>query len=188
MLLCQVVQVFYAVVVYKCIIPNRGTMGAYLVGWGAIIPTVLWLPFQLLEDWDIQNHCLKMGVAPLPMIVVFRTIEAMYDTSPPVVETSLANYVTYYTAVMHHVWDATTKTRVKITPPQLWSNIFRILQYYFLLSLSLSFMVHFDFTPFPSPVVLDEFHFNWDLIRPAHIANSYLLAGTYCSSVCDVVS
>jgi len=56
-----------------------------------------------------------------------------------------------------------------------------------LLSLSLSFMKYFDFAPFETPVVLDEFHLNLDIFHPAHIANMYLLAGKYIMmySICS---
>jgi hypothetical protein len=177
--LCQVGQVVCAVVVHKFIIPNRGTIGAYLLGWGAIVPLVLWLPFEMLEAWDIRNLVLKMCVTSLPMVVVFRTIEAMYDTSPPVVEATLANYVTYYTAAIHHVWDPKTKMRAKVNSRQFLSNLLRVTYYYHWLSLSLSILMHYNFTPFESPVVLNTFHLNMDIFKPAHIANAYCLAGTY---------
>lgn len=177
--LCQVGQVFFALVVYQFIIPNRGTTGAYLLGWGLILPLVLWLPFQMLETWDIQNHILKMCVTPMPMIVFFRTIEAMYDTSPPVVESSLANYILYYTTTIHFIWDAKTKSRVKVNKEQLIANLIRVTYYFHWLSLSLSVLRHFDYKPFQSPVVLDKFHINMDLLSPKHIANMYLLAGEY---------
>ena len=177
--LCQVGQVICAAIVYHLIIPHRGTLGAYLIGWGCLIPVVLWLPFQMLEDWDIQNHILKMCVTPLPMIVVFRTIEAMYDTSPPVVESSWANYLIYYTTTIHFIWDPRTKTRVQVDPRTLWRNFLRVAYYFHWLSLSLSILRHFDYTPFSSPVVLDDFHLNLDLFRPGHVANMYLLAGKF---------
>jgi hypothetical protein len=176
--LCQVGQVVCAVIVHKFIVHNRGTIKAYLLGWGAIIPLALWLPFEMLEAWDIRNHILKLCVTPLPTVVVFRTIEAMYDTSPPVVEATLANYVTYYTATIHHVWDPKTKLRVKVNSRQFISNLLRVTNYYHWLSLSLSILMHFNFKPFQSPVVLNEFHLNWDIFNPGHIANAYCLAGT----------
>ena len=173
----QIIQVVFAAIVYKFIIPHRGTMGAYLLGWGILMPFSLWIPFEMLELLQIRNQILKLPVATVPMVVFFRSIEAMYDTSPPVVEASLSNYAIYYTATIHHVWDPKTNSRVKVTMPVFFRNLLRVTYYFHCLSLSLSILMHFNFTPFASsPVVLDEFHFNLDLLRPAHIANAYCLA------------
>ena len=180
--MCQVAQVFFAAIVYRCIIPYRGTTGAYLLGWGLIIPMVLWLPFHLLEVWDVRNHILKMCVSILPMVVFFRTIEAMYNTSPPVVESSLVNYTLYYTTTIHFIWDPTTNSRVKVNKQKFLANFIRVTYYFHWLSLSLSILRHFDYKPFQSPVVLDEFHLNLDIFQPNHIANMYLLAGKYDES------
>lgn len=171
----QVVQVFFAAIVYKFIIPNRGTMGAYLLGWGVIMPLSLWIPFEMLEALGVYNQILKLVPTTIPMSIFFRTIEAIYDTSPPVVESSLMNYCTYYTSTIHHIWDAKTNSRLRVTASEFLYNLLRVTYYFHWVSLSLSFMMHFDFSPFESPVVLDDFHFNLDLLKPAHIANTYLL-------------
>ena len=152
-------------------------MGAYMLGWGVLIPVSLWIPFEMLELLDIRSQILKLVPSSVPMVIVFRCFEAMYDTSPPVVEASLTNYLTYYSATIHHVWDPKTNARVKVTTQEFLRNLIRVTYYFHLLSLSLSFMMHYNFQPFESPVVLDDFHFNLDLLSPAHIANSYLLVG-----------
>ena len=174
----QVIQVIFAVIIYKFIILKRGTIGAYMLGWGVIIPLVLWLPFEIVESLDVRNRVLKMGATPLPLVVGFRSIEAMYDTSPPVVEATLANYVTYYTATIQHIWDPKTKQRVKVNSRQFVNNLLRVIYYYHLLSLSLSMLIHYNFTPFESSVVMDDFHLNMDIFKPVHLANAYFLAGT----------
>lgn len=176
-LILQLMQALFAVVIYKTIIPNRGTIGAYLVGWGVIMPISLWIPFEILEILDVQNLVLKLAPCQLPMVVFFRTIEAMYGTSPPIVEATQTNYMIYYTATVHYVWDPKTLSRVKVTLPEALKNFFRVAYYFHLLSLSLSILMHYKFAPFESPVTLDDYHFNFDLLRPNHLANAYCLAG-----------
>ena len=101
----------------------------------------------------------------------------MYNTSPPVVESSLVNYILYYTTTIHFIWDPKTKSRVKVSKHKFIANFTRVTYYFHWLSLSLSVLRHFDYKPFQSPVILDEFHLNFDLFQPNHIANMYLLAG-----------
>ena len=114
------IQCAFAAIIYSFIIKKRGTTGAYLLGWGVIIPASCILPFYLLEFLDIRNKCLKLVGAQSPTVVVFRCIEAMYDTSPsPAVEASISNYITYYSSLVPCVWDSKTNGRKRIK----WQNM-----------------------------------------------------------------
>ena len=148
-----------------------------MLGWGVLIPLATLLPYYMIEFLDIRCLILKLAPAQLFTVVFFRCIEAMYETSPPVVEESEFNYVIYYTSTIHFIWDPKTKSTVRVTAPIFMKNFVRVTYYFHLLSLSLSVLGHCHFMPFGSPVLLDEFHFNLDLLRPAHIANAYCLAG-----------
>lgn len=93
MLIQIVIQLVFAVFIYRVIVQqHRGTTFAFLIGYGVILPlAVLYIPFELLERLDIQNHAIKMGAGPCAFIIGFRVIEAMHDTSPTVVESSLGH-------------------------------------------------------------------------------------------------
>jgi len=69
--ICQII----AIVVYKFIIEKRGSMGAFLTGYGFVIPTVLVLPFQLIHFLDIRNTSLMMAIAAIPILSFFRCLE-----------------------------------------------------------------------------------------------------------------
>merc|ERR1712232_108176 len=72
-----------------------------------------------------------------------------------------------------------------VTPMEVFQTICRVTYYFFCTSFLLSFLLHYDFQPFPSPVVLDDVHVNLDLFRPSHLANAYLLAVmTYFVLIC----
>ena len=118
----------------------------------------------------------------VPTVVVFRTLEAMFDTSPHTVEHSLRTYMTYYTALSHFEWDPATHTRRKITLMQVrvvWNKfVSHILVHFHLVSLLLSLEMHFQYKPLASSrVQINEYHFNIrDLLSPSHLGNAYLLA------------
>jgi hypothetical protein len=170
------VQCSLAAIVYKFIIGQRGTVQAYLVGWGVVFPFILAFPYWFLETFDIRFKVVKLATGAVSMIVGFRCIEAMYDCSPPVVESSLANYVLYYTTAAPFEWDKTTQTVRKITKKELISMLIKFYFHFTMLSLVLSFLMHFNFQPFESNVKFNEWNLTWDLLSPAHLANAYLVA------------
>lgn len=173
-------QMIFAFVVYRLIVQQRGKAasktGLYLIGYGLIIPLALYIPFPLMEFVQVQNKIIKLGFTTLPMIVCFRTVEAMHGTSPAVVEKSLGTYLVYYSTVSHFEWDETKGERRKITARELMTAFLRISYFFVAVSLWLSFMTHVNFNPAKSTVPLDSFHIGWDLLSPAHLLNAYCLA------------
>ena len=185
------IQYLLAAIIYKIIIPNRGTVGSYLLGWSFIIPISIYVPFIIISTLDIQNKIIKLGCANIMPIVTFRCIEAMYNTSSnPIVEVSLTNYVLYYTQCIPYVWDKTTNVIRTITLNEIQANVKTTIRHFILLSLLLSYLMHYDnFKPFPKDnVELNQYHVYpsittkiVDLIHPYHLCNTYLHAVlTYC--------
>ena len=176
-LMQMLLQVIFAAAIYSFVIQGRGTPQSYLFGFGIVIPLALYTPFYLLEELNIQNKAVKLSLTTLPTIVVFRCLEAMFKTpSHIVVEVTMANYMTYYTSLMSFEWSTKTLGRRKITTRELLRAVRNIVYGFVRISVVLSFMMHVDFQPFgSSKVVLDDYHLSWDLLSPAHLANSYLL-------------
>ena len=100
----------------------------------------------------------------------------MYNTSPRTVESSIGTYMVYYTSLSHFEWDPKTEKRKKISFYGFVSNFSRFLIHFHLLSVVLSFAMHFDYKPFQSKVDLHEYHFNADILSPGHLGNAYVLA------------
>ncbi len=177
MVLQVALQSIFAIVVYQFIVKRRHSAATYLLGYGVIIPLAMNIPYYLLEFLDIQNKTVRLSLSTFPTVVCFRTIEAMHNTSPPVVETSLNTYLQYYSSLFHFSWNPKTKKPDPISLTELAAIFLRIIAYFHLVSIVLSLLVHYDFQPFPSNVVLDSFHLSFDIFHPGHLANTYLLAG-----------
>jgi len=172
------IQCAFAFLIYTTIIPHRGTTKAYLIGWGFIIPLSCGMPFWILECLDVRNKVVKLAGGNIMSIVGFRCVEAMYGTPPsPVVEASLSNYVAYYNTLVPFVWDEKTQARKRVTAGEILRTVVWLVFVFHAYSLLLSFMIHYDFKPFPNDhVELDQFHLTLDLFTPQHFANGYLLA------------
>lgn len=168
-------QCIFSVLIYQFIVQRRGSATAFLVGFGIILPLSLAVPFELLEYYDVQNKVVKFSFCTLATILFFRTIEAMYGTSPDGVESSQGTYIAYFSSVMHFEWDPQTKKRRRITWNELGTAVARILLHFFLICLMLSWEMHHNFQPFPSNVTLDEFTLSFQFLTPSHLANAYCL-------------
>ena len=169
-------QSIFAIIVYQLIVKKRHSASTYLLGYGVIIPLALNIPYYLLELLDIQNKTVRLSLSTFPTVVCFRTIEAMHNTSPSIVETTLNTYLQYYSSLFHFSWNAITKQPDPISLSELTAIFLRIIVGFHLVSIVLSFLMHYDFQPFQSNVVLDHFHLSFDLFHPGHLANTYLLA------------
>lgn len=170
------IQCIFAVIIYYLIIQRRGSMEAYLIGWGGIVPASLYIPFHLLEALELQNRVVNLSMSTVMSVVFFRCIEAMYGTSPPFVENSLSNYVAYYSAIVPYVWDPKTQCRQRISFAKLQSVFWEIAVAFSGVSLLLSFLRYHDYRPFPSHVPFDHYEWTWEVFSFNHIANSYLHA------------
>jgi hypothetical protein len=177
-LIQQALQVAAAILVYTSVVKQRGTTGAYLIGWGFVFPIFWLIPYYLLEFLDIQSKVIKMAAGTPAFIVCLRCIEAMYDTSPATVENSLNSYIAYYTTLLQFDWDPKTGSRRKITRSEFTTSLLQLSSFLLLLSIVLSFELAYDFEPFQSRVQLENFHFNVDLLSFGHLANAYCLAVT----------
>eukprot|EP00980_Cylindrotheca_fusiformis_P001575 scaffold360_cov107-Cylindrotheca_fusiformis.AAC.5 len=170
----SVIQCIFAVLVYKFIVQRRKTMGSYLLGWGFVIPMSCYLPFYLLELLDSRSRPLNLTFSVLMTCVSFRCIEAMFDTSPPVVESSLLNYMAYYSSPVPFVWDEKANGRKRASLAKVASFASEIFVSFIIVSMLLSFLMHFDFRPFgEDSVPFESFHWTWDLFSLRHFGNAY---------------
>ncbi|MGK3737480.1 MAG: hypothetical protein ACI8RD_013016, partial [Bacillariaceae sp.] len=53
-LLQSAIQIVLACFIYKFIVQRRGTIESYMFGWGFVIPFSLYIPFPLLDFFDIR--------------------------------------------------------------------------------------------------------------------------------------
>ena len=163
-------------------------MSSYFIGWTVLIPLSLSIPYLMIEFYDLKNLSIKTIPSMLPISVVFRIVEAMYNTSPPCVEDNLQHYMIYYTAGSQHVWDLKTKTYATPTLHHMLTCIPKLVHYYLAVCISLSFLFYTDFSPFPqSPVEQQNFHFNLDVFNPYHIANGYCFGGTFSHALLSML-
>ena len=150
---------------------------SYILGWGCIIPVSFYVPYEMLYHLRIINTSVRMSTGTTAVIVAYRCIEAMYHTSPHTVEYDIYTYAIYYSSLLHFHWNPITHQRRSITMSELIVNLGYFVLTGVLLSILLSYLMHYDFQPFVSPIQdVHNFHFNFDIFHLGHIGNMYLLA------------
>lgn len=171
----SIIQIAAASLIYEGIVKRRGYLSSFLLGWCFIIPFSLYLPFYLLEALGMRNKVLCLGSSTASSVIFFRCIEAMYGASPAVVELSISNYCTYYASMVPFVWNTKTKRIEKITAAQLLNALVERLWMFFVFSVYMSFLFHYNYKPFEDKVSFTNFSITLDLISPGHLCNSYLM-------------
>lgn len=173
----SIVRVFLACVVYKFIIQRRGTLTAYLVGYGFVIPFVMLLPFYIIPLLDIQNVCLMIALSATPIFVVFNCLEAMYATSPPMVEKDLWTYCIYYSSPIPFLISGETQQLVKASTREIRAKAKACLINVILTTLFLSVLIPVDYAPFPSPRPIGQpLSSIFDIFDMGHLLNNYIIA------------
>lgn len=178
-LLQSVIQSAFGAIIYLGIVQQRGTLHAYLLGWGIIVPVALWLPFWWLEFLDLRNKVLTLSSSTIMTVIGFRCLEAMYGTTPhrSVIESNLGTYCAYYSSVAPFVWNDKLGQRQRITWKQLGWTIANLAGYVTAVSFVLSIMIHYRYKPFAGDLVgLTELSFSRDNVSLAHLGNSYCQA------------
>jgi hypothetical protein len=119
-------------------------------------------------SWSIgySKHGIKMA-SDTTSFCWFRTVEVCWYVSA--YSRRRWVYMVYYTTILN----GTKPPRNAIVTGK---ELRRIGQNVVVLSCVLSFEMHHNFEPWSSPVKLEEFHFNTDLLSTAHLLNAYCWA------------
>jgi hypothetical protein len=181
LLMQSIVRVLLACVVYKCIIERRGTTTAFLVGYGFILPLVVMLPFWLIPLLDIRNMVLQISIASTPIFVFFNCLEAMYGTSPPVVEKNIVMYCIYYSSPIPFCIDHKTEKLVRATRTEIKTKARDYVINVVSTFLFFSILIPMAYAPFPCPreaAAGQPISSIYNLLHWGHLLNNFIIACT----------
>ena len=173
----MVISATFAVVVYKLIVSRQQAEPLrYLVGFGAVIPLALYVPFHLLVALDLQSKTLAMALICLPILVTLRCMEAMFGFVPPAAGKSLKNYAVYYASMMKTKFDEKQEP-AKASASDILRRIGEFGSLFVVLSLLFSCTSPYDFAPFVTRFQAHSIdHGLVDLFHPFHLANNFVAA------------
>lgn len=201
MFMTGAINTLAAVVIYFSIIPNRGSVYAYCVGWGVIIPAAWYITYHLTKYLDIPNTAVLMGFMATPTYVPFRCIEceavihtassllslrnewmsymrvrcvtAMYGTSPRFAEESLGLYIFYHAFPIPLNFDSKTGKLVRATSHELRTKLYQLGLTFAVTVLLFNILEETNYAPFPVKRPANSF---FDLFYWGNILNNYAVA------------
>lgn len=137
-----------ASLVYKGIIEQRHTSSSYIIGYGIVIPSLLYFPFMLSDLLDLQNSVLRFVSTLCPVLSLFRTMEAMYGFSPGGSENSVRSYMGYYSAIGEVIFNKETKETIPPKKSDIMKKLIMFAVGSFGLGFFSSILIQYDFYPF----------------------------------------
>ena len=163
----------FAVLIYNFIVPYQKTMRSYLIGYGFILPAILYSPFALLYLVPVKNMafllCFVGGTASL---IFFRCIEAMHGTLPVFSQNSLISFMLYYASALQFKMEEKTGAVVHVTRQRLVAKTIAFVGVFVRTSLLYSILMPVGYRFFPQPSIDSlALMFHW-----GNIANNFLMA------------
>jgi len=135
------------------------------------------LPFYIIPLLDIRNVCLMIAISATPIFVIFNCLEAMYGTSPPIVERDMLTYCIYYSSPIPFLINDETKQLVKASKREILSKARACLCNVILTILFLSVLIPLGYAPFPSPRPMGQpLSSFFDIFSMGHLLNNYIVA------------
>lgn len=161
-------------IVYKLIIPRPKSQTAYIIGYGVMVPFLLYLPFLSMDYFDIRQKHLRSFFVTIVVYWLFRTIEAIHGFTPPGSKVNLISYLAYFCTISEIKYQPETNNTVPATMRNILRKILRLLVLFLGVGLYSSILYHFDFLPFGvnvQPNSLD--HTVFDMLSYRHMLNNY---------------
>ena len=96
LLLDSCFKIVISAIIFKFVLPNRTSIASKLIVFGAIYPTVLGLPYFIIDLLDIDNLFIKFLSGLYPFLTILRLSEMLFDYAPNGCEKSMPGYALYF--------------------------------------------------------------------------------------------
>ena len=96
LLLDSCFKIVISAIIFKFVLPNRTSIASKLIVFGAIYPTVLGLPYFIIDLLDIDNLFIKLSAGIMCFLTVLRLSEMLFDYAPNGCEKSMPGYALYF--------------------------------------------------------------------------------------------
>jgi len=146
---------------------------AFLIGYGVLIPALLYGPFYVLDLLGFNNVTFMLTlVGAVPNLLLLRVVEAMHGMLPSFTEESIGNFALYYSATLHVAIDKKTGRPERFTKQIFWLKLRRFLSLFLQTSLLYSILLPFDYSIAPKRDVNNII----DLFYWGNLINAFLMA------------
>jgi Membrane bound O-acyl transferase family len=180
-LLGSLINAVIAFFIFTFLVKRKGTTEGYLIGYGFVVPLLIFLPWFIIRLLDLQNIAILLSVAAsFPSLSLLRCVEAIHGTLPEFAGSSLQNFVLYFSATLGFQFNFDTKSRtvMKLTRRELLGKILSFGRLFLESTFYLSVMLPREFAIFPRKDYVES---AFDLVR--HMVNNLFLAFLFATSM-----
>jgi Membrane bound O-acyl transferase family len=119
---------------------------SYLVGYGIVIPCLLFVPFGIAHALELQNRAIKVAAASGSVLMVFRCLEAVHGTAPTFATSrGVGQYVLYYVATIQFDFDEKSGAVQPATAHWLRRQLLRSIQLFLETAVMFSILIPRNF-------------------------------------------
>jgi hypothetical protein len=180
-----------------------------LLGFGILLPLALWLPFGIINFWDIRSKTMRLSWVSLPMTIALTCLEAMYGFTTPYATQSLRNYLLsmaficrpriirpVHTSTIQKT--ATTKSikqdhhqqlqqeqHPKATAGHVVQSVLRYFWWFTVTNVAFIVLQPYDYAPFCAQRRPNEIFVSWEM---GQWYNTFVQACTYFGSLSNSLS
>ena len=129
---------------------RRLNMNSAIVVFGGIVPFLLSVPYFLIKKLELKNINLKFAASMFPVTIILLLVEALHDYSPRGVESSLKQYLIYYSLPGTTPMIVDQKYVPVRNKASIYLALYEVLKWPLIIVFQLSIQESFDYRPFGS--------------------------------------
>ena len=163
-------------VTYKFLVPRRGSVTAFLFGFGVLLPIITYSPFFMIQYFDLRNRVLMMSTTNVPIVLFFNTLEVLGGSPLSLRQDSLKNCIVSYAVILDCIFDPKTKSFSTVKREDILCKLKQFLLVLIGCSLIFSIMAP-TFTPLIVNVAAHTTnHSLYDIVNLSHLINNFAAA------------
>lgn len=147
----SLVNCVVGLVAYFFVVKAKDPSFAYMVGYGLICPFLLYLPFVVIDYFDLRNMALILcAVGSTPSLLLFRCVEAMHKTLPTFAQRDFRGFMLYYTGTLQFRFDDVGEP-IRLTRKDAYQKTLRFISVMLQTSLLYSILIPSNYSLFQVP-------------------------------------
>lgn len=122
----------------------------FLVGYGFIIPAILYLPFPFMETFEIQALSLRLGLIAGPLTVSLKCSEAIYGFTPEHAKRSVRDFMMHMSFIQYPLVDPKTGERIPTSLASIKKGLKSYVVHSMINGVIYSLLIPSNFLPLPT--------------------------------------
>ena len=178
-LLHVAIVVLAAFLAYRFVLNKKQSTSALLVGYGLICPLLVYVPFCMIQAFDLRNPVLKLTAVSSPALHVLRCFETIYDTLPTFATKSFRSFMWYFGATVEYNVDPRTKEVISTSREEIKRKCKTLIVVFFQCVALYTILAPFSYNLFPRRSITKVS----DIVFWGNLCNNYFVGALTKSTI-----